>query len=99
MHALASTLKTSTQAIEAGLSAREFSDWCRWMDAERVGPRWDQVRHAELMAAVANGACQRKGGGLFSAADFLPADPWAEPERVDRESIRRQLAAMERNFW
>lgn len=50
-----------------------------WLQAERVGPDWDALRHAELVAAAHNGALQKKDKSLFTVADFVPADPWAPP--------------------
>jgi hypothetical protein len=94
MHALASHLHTSVAAVERGMSAREFNSWLRWMDQEQAGPRWERVRHAELLAAVHNGACERRGGGLFSAADFLPQPQPETPEHPDRQALRAELARM-----
>lgn len=98
MHALASHLKTSVAAIERGMSAREFGHWQVWLDAERIGPAWDRVRHAELMAAIHNGACTKRGGGTFDTRDFLPDDPWVFPVEQDAATIARELKRMEGSF-
>lgn len=95
MHALASHLKTTVAELERGMSAREFSHWCAWMDAEQVGPVWDRIRHAQAMAAIYNGPHEREGGGLFTAADFLPKDdqPEADAENL-AEQFRQSFSAM-----
>lgn len=102
MHALASHLHTSVAAIERGMSAQEFARWQVWMHAEQVGPAYDRLRHAELMAAVHNGACSKVGGGAFGAADFMAPDPWQPSETsdepaapADKARIRAELKRME----
>lgn len=98
MHALASHLKTTVAAIERGMTAAEFNAWVLWMDAERIGPKWDRIRHAQLQAAIYQGASTREGGGNFEAADFLPPDPFEAPAEEDAEAIaerfRQGFAAM-----
>lgn len=84
------------------MSALELSEWVAWLDAEQVGPWWDRLRHAELMAAVANGSLTKRSG-LFSAADFLPADPWLPPPKPltaeqTRARLQAELAGMEDLF-
>jgi hypothetical protein len=98
MHTLAATLGCTVADIERGMSAREFLHWVHWMDAERVGPVHERVRHAELLAAIYNGASTRADGSRrpWSPADFLPAD--AEPAEDHAEELRRQLASMEGLF-
>lgn len=91
MHALASHLKTTVAAIERGMTAAEFNAWCLWMDAERVGPMWDRIRHAQLQAAIYQGASEREGGGNFTVQDFLPPDPFAEPAQEDPEAVAERL--------
>jgi hypothetical protein len=49
------------------------------MHAEQVGPEWDALRHAELMAALHNGPLQKQDKTLFKASDFT-RDPWAPPK-------------------
>lgn len=78
MHALAATLHCTVAHIERGMSAREFAQWCAWMAAERIGPAWDRLRHAQLLAAVYGGPAERKGGGTFKPADFMGPDPWED---------------------
>lgn len=95
MHALASHLGCTVGHLEQTMSAREFSDWMAWMATEQVGPFWQRLRHAEVMAAVHNGACEKRGGGVFTWQDFMPAEP-AEPMTPER--MRAELAAMEDAF-
>lgn len=101
MHALAHALNTTTADIERW-SAREFNERLAWMDAEQIGPFWERARHAQLLAAIANGACERTGGGMFSAKDFLPEPQDQDaPEAGERtaeeiaEEFRRRFAAMD----
>lgn len=98
MHALAVTLGCTVADLERGMSAREFNHWLQWMAEERVGPAFDRLRHAELLAAVYNGASTRADGDKrpWSAADFLPAEP--EPPEEAAERMRRELQAME-GLW
>lgn len=105
MHTVASHLRQPVSVVMATMSAQELMRWLAWMDAERVGPAWDRQRQAELLAAVYNGAAQRRGGGHWTPADFAGPDPWAEavepapltPEQ-HVEQIRREIAAMEAAF-
>lgn len=105
MHALAHSLKTTTAEIERRFSALEFNERVAWMEMEQVGPRWERRRHAELLAAIANGACERRGGGMFTAADFI-RDPWAPPaepkkpatKEEERAALEAQIKAMEGAF-
>lgn len=104
MHALAAVLGVTVQVIERGMSALEFSHWCTWMSRERVGPAWDRLRHAEILAAIYNGASTRAGGGAFGPADFLPPDPWQEPaaapstKEEEARLLRAQVARLEAAF-
>lgn len=96
MHALASHLKTTVHALERGMSAREFIQWCAWMDEEQVGPAWDRIRHAQALAAIYNGPHEREGGGMFTAGDFLPKDEPEEQTDAERvaEEFRLAFSAM-----
>lgn len=77
---LATHLHRSTAELVATLSAQEFVRWSLWLHAEQVGPHWDRLRHAELMAAVHNGTnVKHRESRPFSALDFFLADPWAPP--------------------
>ncbi len=108
MHALASVLHCRVADLLAGMSAQEFAHWQEWLRTERVGPEFDAIRHAELLAATHNGASTKRGGGLWLAADFLPeADPWAEPPppmaaaeaaAAEAAALQRGLSQLERYF-
>lgn len=77
---LAAHLHRTTAELAATLSAREFARWALWMHAEQVGPHWDRLRHAELMAAAHNGTnVKHRDARPFSALDFFTADPWSPP--------------------
>lgn len=84
LYELATHLQCTVSQLEQSLSALEFHEWGAWLDAHRIGPRWAALRHAELLAAVSNGALQRRDSRLWAARDFMPLDPWdeapAEPE-------------------
>lgn len=62
------------------MSAQEFARWQVWLDAHRIGPSWDALRHAELLAAAANGALTKPDKRPFVPAEFMPPDPWAPPK-------------------
>ena len=47
------------------------------MHAHHIGPEWDAMRHAQLMAALHNGPLVKPDKRPFTAADFLPPNPWA----------------------
>ncbi len=94
LHELAVVLGTSVAVLVATLSAQEFARWKVWLQAEQVGPRWDALRHAELLAAVHNGGnYQRKGGGAFTRKDFMPADPWQAVPQLTPEQLQAQQEA------
>lgn len=80
------------------MSAQEFTRWMVWLDAERIGPEFDRLRHAQSLAAALNaGRFARRDGGAFVPADFTPADPWALPEEKKEptfEQIQAQAALM-----
>lgn len=86
------------QWLQANISAQEFTRWQVWMDAHRVGPVWDALRHAELLAAAHNGALLKPDKSTWRALDFMPPDPWAPakpPATVDSaEQLAAQLAAL-----
>lgn len=108
MHALATVLHCRVADILAGMSAQEFAHWQEWLRTERVGPEFDAIRHAELLAAAHNGASTKRGGGHWLAADFLPeTDPWAEPlpppsasdaAAAEAQALQRGLARLEQFF-
>lgn len=81
LHTLAYHLKTTTGHLEQCLSAQEFTRWCVWLEAEQIGPEWDALRHAELLAALHNGPMKRADGTSrpFTVREFLRRDPWAPP--------------------
>lgn len=81
LFALASHLRTTVSSLQQSLGAQEFVQWMQWMQAEQVGPDWDALRHAELLAAVANGAVVKPDKRMFTAADFQRPDPWVPPDK------------------
>lgn len=94
LHALAMILGTTVAALVPQLSGQEFGRWVVWMQAEQLGPEWDALRHAQLLAAAHNGgAFKRKGGGPFLAADFLRADPWADRAELTPQQMQDRLDA------
>ncbi len=76
------------------MSAQEFARWQAWLDAHRIGPVWDALRHAELLAALHNGAMAKPDKQPFRAADFMPPDPWAPPPPRMLSPADERLAAM-----
>lgn len=68
------------------------------MDAHHIGPEWDALRHAQLLAAAHNGALVRTDKRQWAAADFMPRDPWApaapRPGPPVAESAQQLLANM-----
>lgn len=106
MHMIALALGRTVSELQRSMSACEFMQWLTFLDLERCGPAWERARHADVLAAHANGPLQLPGGrsGAWSLADFLPADPWqAKPktaESADDLARRLQLevAAIEDAF-
>jgi hypothetical protein len=76
LYELASHLRCTVAWLERNLSAQEFHEWHAWLDAHRIGPRWDALRHAELLAAATNGALRRRDARTWAPRDFMPLDPW-----------------------
>lgn len=68
------------------------------MDAHRLGTGWEALRHAELLAALHNGAMQKPDKRAFTAAEFMPRDPWAPeappPAVCSAQDMAAQLAAL-----
>jgi hypothetical protein len=96
---LASHLKCTVTWLERNLSAQEFHEWHAWLDAQRIGPSWDALRHAEVLAAAANGALRQREGRSWAARDFMPPDPWgdapAEPAIDSADAFMALLPARE----
>jgi len=61
------------------MSSSEFGLWLEFMHEEGLGPAGEQQQWAQLMAALWNGPMTRKGGRIWTGADFLP-QPWRKPE-------------------
>ncbi len=61
------------------MSAQEFGEWQVFMRFEQLHPAAMRLRHAQLQALALHGPATRRGGKPWTAADFMPADPWAEP--------------------
>lgn len=38
------------------------------------------MRHAELLAALSNGALRRRDNKLWTVRDFMPPDPWSDAD-------------------
>lgn len=93
LFALAVLLGTTVAALSHSLSAQEFNRWRVWMAAEHQGPEWADVRHAELLAAIANGPRQRTDKRPFTGADFIGTDPWAPPPRPAAAMTPEEMAA------
>jgi hypothetical protein len=91
-------LRCTVSWLQQNISAQEFARWQVWMDAHRVGPGWAALRHAELLAATHNGAVLKQDKRPFTAADFMPHDPWAPPppppEVCSAQAMAAQLAAL-----
>lgn len=95
LYELATHLKCTVASLEHNLSALEFHEWGAWLEAQRIGPRWDALRHAELLAAASNGALRRRDSRLWAAADFLPADPWSDaPPEPGLQSVDDFMALL-----
>lgn len=94
LFAIAAMLGTTVASLMASLTGQEFARWQAWMQAERVGPEWVNLRHAELVAAMHNsGQVKHKDGRLFTAGDFMPRDPWAhQPELTPEQQLAKQQA-------
>ena len=74
------------------------------MDTEQIGPEWDRLRHAQLMAAASNGGNYvHEHNRPFRAADFL-FDPWelvkVKPPTADetKAKLEAEIAALEDLF-
>lgn len=86
------------QWLQHNMSAQEFARWQVWLDAHHVGPGWDALRHAEVLAALHNGALLKPDKKPFRPADFMTADPWAPapppPAVATAQDMAAQLAAL-----
>lgn len=100
LFALAALLGTTVATLAGTLSAQEFNQWQVWLQVQQVGPEWDALRHAELLATASNGGQYRhRAGRPFNAGDYLRPDPWAEPQSLtpeqERERLEREFAQMQ----
>lgn len=80
------------------MSAQEFGEWITYFEREQLHPAAQRLRHAQLLAAVSNGAMTRRDGAHWAASHFLPPDPWAppepEPEQPSPQQLAEQVAAL-----
>ena len=84
------------------MSAQEFGEWQVMSRLEQLHPAVLRLRHAQLQAVALQGASKRANGKPWSAAEFMSADPWAEPaapaaRRVNVAAQVRALNARRRN--
>jgi hypothetical protein len=94
LHRLAWQFRCTVEELIPRLSAQAFTRWLIWMEAERIGPDHDRLRHAQMLAAGLNaGHVKKKDGTVFAPNDFLPDDPWAEPKAPPPAPTFEQIAA------
>lgn len=81
------------------MSAEEFGEWKAIFSKEQLHPAAERMRHAQLMAALHNGALRKHDKTNWSAAQFMGVDPWeiveeateaapATPEQIAAEVAR-----------
>lgn len=58
---------------------------------EQLHPAADRARHAQLLAAVHNGAMVRSDKRHWHSADFMDKDPWVEPVEPQQPSLQQQI--------
>lgn len=81
------------------MSAHEFDQWLAFLSEEPLGPFSELQRHAQSIAAQANGPLSRNDKRTWSAADFMQPR-WASPpassaaNQPNFEQIKAQAAAM-----
>lgn len=64
------------------------------MRAEHLHPAAQRMRHAQLLAAAANGPLTRKDKRAFSVTDFMTGDAWALPAPAVTGAVPDVLASV-----
>jgi hypothetical protein len=78
------------------VSAEEFAEWSEMFSAEELHPNAERVRHAQLLAALANGELRHPSKKMFAAQDFM-RDPWKKPEpkvRLTAAQVAAQVSSI-----
>jgi len=69
------------------MSAQEFGEWKVIFSCEQLHPAVERQRHAQLLAAAANGPLTRNDRRRFSTSDFDPGDGWAAIEQHTKPAV------------
>lgn len=86
------------------MSAEEFGEWQAMFTREQLHPAADRLRHAQLLAAIQNGALRKPDKTLWQAAQFLSPDPWAkqsapaEAPQLTPQQLAAQVASINARF-
>lgn len=75
------------------MSTEEFEQWRVMFRIEELHPQAEQLRHGEMLAAIATGALTRRNKRPWLASDFMRADPWAPKPRKRAPPTFQQLSA------
>lgn len=75
------------------MSGQEFTRWLVFLAEEQRSSAFERLRHAQLLAGLHNsGRVGKQDKSLFTAGDFMPAEPWAEAEE-SRDPTFEEIAA------
>lgn len=75
------------------MSTEEFEQWRVMFRVEELHPQSEQLRHAQLLAAIATGAIGRRGKKAWLPSDFMKAEPWAVKPAKRAPPTFQQLSA------
>lgn len=86
------------------MSAEEFGEWKAIFSKEQLYPADDRMRHAQLIAALHNGALIKRDKTTWQAAQFMDAEPWqivqeaAEAAPPTAQQIAAEVARINASF-
>ncbi|MDP3625016.1 MAG: hypothetical protein Q8S12_00350 [Hydrogenophaga sp.] len=79
---LALRLGCTVDELGERISAEEFGEWKAFFSKEQLHPAAARMRHAQLMAALHNGALVKRDKTTWTSAQFMSADPWVIEEET-----------------
>jgi hypothetical protein len=75
------------------INSREYSEWLAFDRIDPIGMDRGDLMAATIAATVANAGGGKKGGGTFTASDFIP-DYTGEKARQPRQSVEEMMARL-----
>lgn len=86
------------------MSAEEFGEWKAIFSKEQLHPDAERMRHAQLLAALHNGALVKRDKTTWQAVQFMGGNPWEIAEEATEaapptpEQIAAEVARINASF-